>query len=188
VTVHVVASPCSAGTPRAVLARAQEKAREYAGGKVDDRTSVWALIDREHEPAQQQEADQAQAAARHSSAVGVALSKPCYEVWTLLHLVDTGRAFEDCATVCKTLAQEWLANFDADFDLKAQADYSKLMPLRHEAAKRAEKHRKLDDGCWTEVLHVVNEIDAYATASPALPDPGQASSFPPSADKPRYRR
>ncbi len=61
----------------------------------DDTESVWLLLDLEREPHLRQAAERVKSKAA-GTGVRVALSNPCFEVWTLLHLVDTGEAFPDC--------------------------------------------------------------------------------------------
>jgi hypothetical protein len=42
---------------------------------------------------------------------------------------------------------------------KAQADYSKLMALRHQAVENCKKHWERDDPSWSEVYKVVANIE-----------------------------
>ena len=69
----------------------------------------------------------------------VLLSNPCYEVWTLAHLTDTGEHFNDCKAVVSRIRTEWKKAFGSEFGPKAQADYEKLMRYRDTAILRAEK-------------------------------------------------
>ena len=63
---------------------------------------MWVLIDLEGDAARQRQAQDAKRRAEQKS-VKVALSVPCYEVWTLLHLEDTGAPVR--TTAADVLAQ-----------------------------------------------------------------------------------
>jgi hypothetical protein len=99
----------------------------------------------------------------------VALSNPCYELWSLLHLVDTGEMFINCAAVIERLAKEWQGRFKQAFGPKAQADYSKIIEDRMAAVARARKHHENGDQSWTEVYLVVEDIERRI-ASQVAPD------------------
>ena len=92
--------------------------------------------------------------------VQVALSSPCYEVWTLLHLVGTGETFMNCAAVLSRVEIEWAKAFGQAFGTKAQADYSKLMPLVDQAVERASRNHQSvpPTPSWTEVYKAVQVI------------------------------
>lgn len=124
--------------------------------------SAWVLLDMEAEEDRRTRAVQAK---QQGKGVVVLLSDPCFEVWTLAHLVDTGEAFTDCTTVLIRVKAEWKRKFGVDFgDKKAQADYSKLMPLRENAIRNAKKRDPKRDASWTEVYRVVEEIDRLCSA------------------------
>ncbi len=128
----------------------------------DNHDSVWALIDLEEDHARRQLAWDAK---KQGEAAGIrmALSDPCYEMWTLLHLVDTGRTFNNCSAVIACIEIEWRKKFNRGFGPKAQADYAKILLLRDEAAKRAKAHRENNDPSWTEVYLLIEEIDRRAS-------------------------
>lgn len=90
--------------------------------------------------------------------MSVALSDPCYEVWTLLHLQDTGEMFVDCGAVLARIRQRWKTRFGQEFGKKAQADYSKILADRATAAERARRHHQNGDQSWTEVYLLIDEI------------------------------
>ena len=132
--------------------REDEKARDKA-----DQQSVWALIDLEATQTQNEAAPQAEIKGEKAG-IHVALSKPCYELWTLLHLHDTGEAFADCDAVISRLKRDWRTRFGQSF-VKSQADYSKIIEFRIDAAKLAKQHHKNRDPSWTEVFGVIEEIE-----------------------------
>ncbi len=160
--LEVVKAPCHGATPDGVVDVAMNKAKQLADESSSDDGSgdaVWALIDLEIEPKTQTQAQNAKTKAGKAG-VCVALSNPCFEVWTLAHLVDTGEAFQNCGAVVTRVKAEWKKQFGTDFgNKKAQADYSKLMPLRETAMERC-KRREQNDPSWTEVYKIVEFIAA----------------------------
>jgi hypothetical protein len=155
VTVMVQRAPCKGASPDMVLTQALHLRKKHSPVQSND--SVWALIDLEAEAQKQ-----TQASLVKKNAIGkditVALSKPCFEVWTLAHLTDTGEAFKDCSAVLARVKIEWKKLFKTDLTKKAQADYSKLMPYRDLAISRAKKRNQTTDQSWTEVFKVVEAI------------------------------
>jgi len=122
-------------------------------------TIAWAVLDLEHEKPRR---EQAQNAKRHAESEGVkvALSDPCYEVWTLLHLEDTGKRFEDCGKVLNRVKRAWKETFGQSLGPKAQADFSKIIAWRVKAAERAKRHLKNKDQSWTEVYKIIEDIES----------------------------
>lgn len=122
--------------------------------------SVWALIDIEGSPTVQASALQAKEDGEQQG-VSVALSKPCFEVWTLLHLEHTGAYFADCNAVLSRVKTQWRKRFGQDFGKKTQANYSRIIKDRSVAAQRARQHhsRNHGDPSWTEVYLLISEID-----------------------------
>ncbi len=167
-TVRVVPAPCDGANPADILSLAKSHADDLRNGVDHDgeaNDSVWALIDREGEPDRQAQADQARQSAA-ANKVKVLLSNPCYEVWTLAHLVDTGEALNNCQAVLARVKLEWKTTFRTPFPKsKANADYTKLTPFRVEALRRAKQHHKNGDQSWTEVYMVVEAIMSGASAS-----------------------
>ena len=162
VTLQVCPAPCHGATPSDVIDLAAKKADLLQKFRdPDDRAEqVWVLIDLEAQHHTQVQANQA----KHNGeakGLGVALSMPCFEVWTLAHLIDTGQAFADCHAVVDRIRQEWRKTFGKDFpSKKAQADYSVLMPLRHTASHRASHRNASTDQSWTEVYKVIEAVTA----------------------------
>lgn len=173
VTVMVVEAPCHGATADSVIAVAKARAEELDRERDDaDLSAVWALIDLESEPERQDSAGKEIKRASGTD-VQIALSKPCFEVWTLAHLVDTVAAFKDCGAVLATVKSEWQKRFGSAFGKqKAQADYSKLMPYRSSAVKRCEQHRQRNDPSWSEVHLVVASIDAICAGDRSGQYPG----------------
>ncbi len=162
VTLRVVPAPCTGASPRDVVGCAIEVLdglRECQGDDELDRDSVWALVDLEHDQSRRNQAFEARKWAQ-TKGVKVALSDPCFEIWTLLHLEDTGTKFDDCGQVLERIKQLWLSQFQLAFGPKAQADYSKIIDLRLEALSRAKAHRKREDPSWTEVHLIIEDIES----------------------------
>jgi hypothetical protein len=156
ITVKVEPAPRCGASPDDVLKVATELARTLAPKEEGD--SIWTLLDTEAEEYKQEHAHRAKRRA-DETLVHVLLSKPCYEVWTLAHFIDTGEAFSDCNAVVARVKAEWKKRFGTGFgSKKGQADYAKLMPLRTEAVKNAKKRAPDRDSSWTEVHKVVEAI------------------------------
>lgn len=153
VTVEVVKAPCRGADPDSVVSLAVERARQIE----DDGDAVWALVDLEAEQAKQDQAYQSKKKGEEGG-VHIALSNPCFEVWTLAHLADTGEAFNGCKAVGERVRTEWRKAFGTEFAKKAQADYQKLMPFMDKALQRAETRHARNDPSWTEVYKVVKAI------------------------------
>lgn len=157
VTVRVEPAPRCGASPNDVVKLATKFARTLAPKEKGD--SVWALVDTEVEQHKQDQAQQAkrQAAGRQ---VEVLLSRPCYDVWTLAHFIDTGEAFNDCNAVLTRIKVEWKRIFKSEHgNKKGQADYAKLMPLRFKAVENAKKRAPEKDMSWTDVYKAVEAID-----------------------------
>lgn len=160
-TLRVVRNPSDRATPQDVINWAQvqkQKLVEESSHDDTDRSEVWALIDLEQESARRA-AGFAAKEAGETAGISVALSDPCYEVWTLLHLADTGESFDNCNSVLSRIEVEWHKKLGQEFGKKAQADYSKILPARTDAAVRARKHHEVPDPSWTEIYLVSEMID-----------------------------
>lgn len=164
VTVHVVAAKSHGMSAQQVVELARDRMNEeFSGdGKVEgDR--VWALIDLEAEPAKREAANQCKQNGKTKGDVEVILSDPCYEVWTLLHFINTGQHFEHCGKVNARLETEWnkVAAIDGwkKFAKKGQIDVRHLMGERQRAAiVRARQHCANNDASSTEVYVVVEDL------------------------------
>ena len=157
----VVKAPCHGAAAESVMALARSEAAELDRDRdAADSNTVWALIDLESEPERQDSATKAKKEISRTD-VQVALSKPCFEIWTLAHFVDTGAAFKDCGAVLAGVKSEWKNHLGVAFGKqKAQADYSRLMPLRTRAVEHCKRHRQRNDPSWSDVHLVVESIDA----------------------------
>jgi hypothetical protein len=161
-TVRVFRNPHDRATAREVVDYAIEQRAllsEKGASDVADKTHAWALIDTEWDSERQAKAHNAQKYGR-AKGIGVALSNPCFEVWTLLHLIDTGEYFSGGAAVLARLEDEWIKFFGDVLGPKAQADYSKLMPLLDTAKARARQRNesKPRSQSWTEIYQVIAVI------------------------------
>jgi hypothetical protein len=163
VTLNVVPATCQASPSTVVDQAVAERNNLRRDG--EDQDAVWVLIDLEHEPNTRQQAE-AERNRAEAAALRVARSDPCYEVWTLLHLQDTGEAFTSCNQVIKRIASAWNAQFGQRFQRKAQADYTKIAPMRRQAACRAKRHWEARDPSRTEVYKAVEEIESHERQSP----------------------
>jgi len=169
VTLDVIPAYRHGATPNEVVDLAVKKAKGYQGDASHDlkdtEESVWALIDLEGDQNRQNDVQNAKNKGENKG-INVALSKPCFEVWTLAHFVDTGKHFNDCNAVLDNVATEWKKNLNIHFDKKQKAnnDYGKLMPLRNEALKSARKRNPKTDPSWTEVWQVIDDIEKHVTS------------------------
>lgn len=166
VRIQVVGAPRHGATPAEVVRLAEEKRSELLGAKSHDkrhdRQAVWALIDMEAEPSKRTRAIEAKQACERQGNVKVALSDPCYEIWTLLHLKDMGRHFADCKAVANAVDQLWRAEFDQPFE-KAKADVSQLVTIKmDDAVERARRQHTNDAPSWTELYLVIDDIRRFS--------------------------
>jgi hypothetical protein len=92
--------------------------------------------------------------------VEVLFSNPCFEVWTLAHLEDTGAMFVDCNAVLSRVKTRWKAEFGQAFDRKAKADYSKIIGHCQTAVERCSRRDAGTSQSWTEVWRIVKAIIA----------------------------
>lgn len=158
VTLKVVPASCDA-SPTAVVERAIRELKELkSDGQLESGDAVWALLDLESSRDERERARKEKKRAEGSS-IRVALSDPCFEVWTLLHFEDTGKRFLNCGKVRERVARRWKKLFGEDFENKARADYSKIINYRHDAASRARKHWENDDPSRTEMYLVIEDIE-----------------------------
>jgi hypothetical protein len=149
-TVNIVPAPRHGADGKSVV--------EYAGSHKPEgpepNDQVWALIDLDTNPRKHELRD-------HASRLGVqiAFSAPCFEIFTLAHLEDTGAGFTDCSAVITRIKAMWKAFTGVDFpQKKAQADYSRIIPLCNDAIARCSKRSEANSQSWTEVWKVVEAI------------------------------
>jgi len=169
VTLRIYPASCGEGSPARVVDRAIRHHDDLSLDQQPDETSrdcVWALIDLEHEDHRRRQAKHEKQRAEEKG-VRVALSDPCYEVWTLLHLEDAGSAFANCAQVIERVRYLWRRQFGEPVDRKARIDYGRIISMRHEAAARARKHHRADDPSWTEVYQILENIEEHRPKSPS---------------------
>ena len=162
VTLKVLRHPSDRAQPDDVIEAAKSELEALGEPDDDDRSSVWALIDMEQDHARRMQAEAAKDTGSNAG-IKVALSDPCYEVWTLLHLIDTGEKFMECRAVLTRIEQEWQREFGTRFGPKAQADYSKIISQREVAAGRARAHHNNGDPSWTEVYLLIDEIANFCS-------------------------
>lgn len=163
-TLTVVPAKCQESSPRAVVDLAIQRHKELKQGQAaneDSRDAVWVMFDLECTASCRKQADAAASRATKAG-VKVALSDPCYEVWTLLHLEDTGVAFGACSQVVERIRQLWKDRFGEALDKKTHADYSKIIMYRHEAAALAKRHWQAEDPSRTEVYKIIDYVDSVA--------------------------
>ena len=167
VTLQIEPKPSESGSPRSVIDAAKRiQSSLLQEQNSSDQTSVWALLDAEADSDSLIAARQAKS---DGEAVGirVALSRPCFELWTLLHLADTGEMFTNCAAVLARLAAEWKRAFGQPFGPKSQATYSKIIDKRMDAVRRAKRH--MHDPSWTEIHKLIEEVERMrSSVSPGI--------------------
>lgn len=172
VALRVVTAPTGGASPHKVVERAshiQRKLRRHQTAHERNRDSTWAVFDMEHTPHQRVQAQEAIKLAAKNS-IRTAVSDPCFEVWTLLHLEDTGRAFARCEEVRARVAQRWMKEFKIPFESKANADYSLILPRRSDAARRARLHWERNDPSRTEVFRIIEEVERHVGVGGASND------------------
>ncbi len=163
VTLRIDRGRCNQTGPQAVVDRAIVELKSLGKNQHEKEDAVWVLMDLEGDQNQQSIVlKQAQRAEREK--IMVALSRPCFEIWTLLHLKDTGENFGNCSAVFTRLKNRWNEEFNTNIGPKGQADYSKIICRRIDAAKRArDRHTKTpQDPSWTEIYKVIEYIDELA--------------------------
>lgn len=161
VTVRVLPATCADATPDRVVEEAIRRKEELRADRdAADKDAVWVLLDIEGDARQRQQAEDAASKAEKLD-VSVARSVPCFEVWTLLHFEDTGTRFDTCRDALARVKRLWKREFGQHLGHKAQADYSKIIGRRAEAAERAERHWNQGDPSRTAVYQVVRNIDQY---------------------------
>lgn len=141
----------------------EKKLLDEDDGSDQSRDAVWVVIDMEGDSVRRQQATKATREAIAKN-IRVALSDPCFEVWTLLHLEDTGQAFNDCKAVVDHLRQAWRKHFGVIFDKKSDIDYSKLArpPYIDSAVERAKAHWNAEDPSRTSVFEIIEYIKELA--------------------------
>ncbi|MBL0871667.1 MAG: RloB domain-containing protein [Phycisphaerales bacterium] len=163
VTVNVIGARRTGATAKITVDLAIDERKKLraaqTGGSMEAGDSVWALVDLEAEPSRVSSAYSEQKRGRELG-VQVLLSNPCFEVWTLAHLTDTGETFADCQAVLQRVKSEWKRQFGVEFGDKSTASYEKLTPFRNEAVRRAKSRveNRAKEQSWTEVYQVVEEI------------------------------
>ena len=148
-TVHVYPAPHCGADASAVIVFARKKAPDLR----EDGDRIFVLLDTDTNPNQ----DSIRRVA-DSNGVQVAFSSPCYEVWTLSHLEDTGEFFQHCDAVLGRVKSRWRELVGREFGAKAQADYAKIVALRDEAVARGRRRNPKTSQSWTEVWQVVEAI------------------------------
>jgi hypothetical protein len=158
-TLKVSPAPRHGATPNEVI--------EYGAAHVtiisdpDSATTVWAVIDLEMVPDSKKLSDALRERAKIRS-VELALSQPCFEIWTLAHFVETGKFFGKCEAVIREIKKRWKSAFAETFpEKKAQADYRKVIDRIDTAIQNAKKHNSAKSQSWTEVWQVVASIMNY---------------------------
>jgi hypothetical protein len=153
VTIRTERAGSHGAAPPQLLVQAKSMLAAYADSDVF--TRLWLLLDTEHD-----ESRRSQALAARSAADGdlhVALSDPCFELWTLLHLEDTGAGFRDCAQVTSTLLNAWQREF-AEPTTKKQMPFERIVERHLDAAARAKRQRAANAQSWTEVDRVIDDL------------------------------
>ena len=148
----------SENSPGRVVARAIDEAGR--AGPDEKADAVWAVLDCESTPSQCSAALEAKKQAGREG-VKAALSMPSFEVWTLLHLEDTGATFQDAQAVTARVLKLWAEHIEPVGAGKSDLDYSKVRKRRKEAVRRAKAHAEKSprDPSWTEVYLVIEDID-----------------------------
>jgi len=165
VTLHIRPAPKHGMNPNDLLEWAQTELSQFREGDPPDDNSVIAflLVDLERDAERESAACAAKAA--EGPDLLVLRSEPCFELWTLLHIEDTGSAFQNCKAVINRIRQVWPKEYGGTFENKAQANYQPLLKDMAKAAKRARKHHEANDPSWTELYCLIEKVQALTQES-----------------------
>jgi hypothetical protein len=163
-TLHLVAAPKHGAGPREVVHAAIDAQRRLGAppDEQSERTSTWVLIDLEAGDARAQEIERVRSLADQHG-VQIARSRPCFEVWTLLHLSDSIGSHPDCRSVVAELERSWEREFERSLGKKAQMDVRKLIPRVMSATERARRGHQIGAPTHTEVYRVIEEMLRWTT-------------------------
>lgn len=157
--IDVKPAPKCGTTPKQLVEYVKASGAKMPLTNQDD--SVWVLSDLEGASKESSYISQLREKQTKHPHLRPVVSKPCFEVWTLHHLEDTGEQFSDCNAVNTKLKAAWKKKFYAALgNKKAQADYVKIVHLHKEAADRSKRHRR-SSHCYSEVYLIFDEINAY---------------------------
>ncbi|HMN97715.1 MAG TPA: RloB family protein [Phycisphaerales bacterium] len=162
-TIHVRCAPRSGVRSSNVLEAAEREKRNFAQrGDARDRTVIWIVIDAECSDHDRAEAQVVGELAK-ASGIECAISDPCFEVWTLLHLEAKPGLFKRCAEVVRAVEAAWQKAFGEEFR-KPNAKYERLSDRRMQAIEWATR-RKGQVGCCTGVHRLVQQVLDFARDS-----------------------
>ncbi len=129
------------GVPAAIASRAiEEKTRRGLSrnrrrkrDSFEEADQVWAVFDRDDHPRYGESAEKCVA-----SGIGVAASKPCFELWLTLHLEDFNRQDDSNAV------QRHLASICPEYDPRGRKilNFDALLASLEEAENRADRQLK----------------------------------------------
>ncbi len=167
VTLEVRTQECGGKSADVVVTQAIKCCPRRQGSAASN-DSVWAVIDTESRP---EDINLAMDAQERGAARGVRVvcSKPCFEVWTLLHFKATGQMFENCDAVWSAVKSAWESKFGQDPGKKTRADYSNIVPLRRIAVNNAKRHTSQNSQSWSEVYLLIEEIERFLALPGASP-------------------
>lgn len=160
--VHVkcVRAPYGGAAPDVLLNLARQELRNAR----DKGDSVWLCLDYEGPDQQKQRVRDVIEEAKGSN-INTAVSAPCFDLWTLLHIEDTGRRFIRCADVIERIKKLWRREFKQEFGKKSCAEYERIVGRYREAAARARKHWDAQIPAGTQVFRIIEEIQRLAPSS-----------------------
>ncbi|NJL31658.1 MAG: RloB domain-containing protein [Phycisphaerales bacterium] len=99
VTINILPAPRDGADPSTVYEYAEKQRKNLSPAEKGD--SIWILLDTEVEQHRQ---NQARFIKNNSKPnVQVLLSQPCFEIWILCHLTNTGKHFDSCDAVMNEL-------------------------------------------------------------------------------------
>ncbi len=161
-TLKVEAAPREGATAKDVIEFAATIAERMSDP--DSTTTLWAIIDLEMASNSIKLARECRQLAKKGN-VNIALSQPCFEIWTLAHFIDTGEQFDSCNAVLGRVKRQWKVAFNQDFSQKkAQADYRKLIERIQTAISHASTRTDSNSQSWTEIWQILNQVIAFVNA------------------------
>lgn len=140
--VNVHPAPRQGATASAVIAFAKGKAPD----DMEAGDQVFVVVDLDTNPNELDLREEGK-----KSGIAVLFSNPCFEVWTLAHLQDTGEMFINCNAVLKRVGEQWKNAFGLEFGSKSQADYEKLLERVTMAISCCKRRDPSTNPSWTEV-------------------------------------
>jgi hypothetical protein len=155
VQVKVLSADDDRSAPEYVLGRLRQFRDEYQVGEGD---SLWLMLDVDRWGEKKLAAIAREAKA---SGFGLAVSRPCFEVWLLFHFADRAPDTAKCAEVESALREAMGGSYS-----KTRLDETRFRPFVRVAAERAQSADSSPQGRWpsspgSHVYHIARLLDGF---------------------------